>query len=202
MIPRIRQRKNPAKPKPPDWTKAFGRRAPLHVDLGAGRGHFALERARRSPDVDLIAIEYKRKWVQSIQVKAMQDGLSNLRAIRCDARHDLPLLFAPESIAGLTLLHPDPWWKKRHRKRRLVQPGFVEYLGLVLAPHGWVYMQTDVPDLLAEMSAVFQASSRFEPMDADRVLQEHLQGVLSHRAAKCKSLGIPFGKRAFGVVTK
>jgi tRNA (guanine-N7-)-methyltransferase len=197
VLPLIRLRQGCPPARPPDWHRAFGRAAPLEVDLGCGRGHYALARARAVPDSDLVAIDTRFKWIRGIRDQIRRDGLTNLRAIRCDAGFDLPLLFGPGTVQGFSLLHPDPWWKKRHRKRRLVQPAWIEMLAGMLVPGGWFYAQTDVPDLGAEIAEVVEGVGLFDRLDADAFLADRLGGIQSHRGNRCGQLGIPVKRMAF-----
>ncbi len=197
MLPLTRRRQGFPPAKPPDWARAFGRRAPLEVDLGCGRGHFALERARSTPEVGLVAIDTRFKWITGIREQIRSQGLSNLRAIRCDASADLPLLFGPASVRGFSLMHPDPWWKKRHRKRRLVRPAWIDQIAGMLEPGGWFYAQTDVPELGDQIAEVLSTSGRFEAVDAEALLADHLGGAQSHRGRRCAQLGIPVTRLAF-----
>ena len=196
----MRQRSGRNPPKPPDWSKVFSGPVRLEVDLGCGRGHYALSRALASPASQLIALDTKSRWIAEIRKRALAQGITNLRAIRCDASHDLALLFAPGSVAGFSLHHPDPWWKKRHRKRRIIQADFVDRLADFLQASGWFYAQTDVPDLAAEIRSVFDASERFVPIDVEGLLNDSLGGAQSHRARKCAQLGIPVQRMAFRLV--
>ncbi len=185
------------RPAPPRWEAAFGRRAPLEVDLGCGRGDYALARAAQRPELDLVALDSRRSWIVEVRRKAGERGLNNLRAIRCDVSQDLPLLFLPGSVAAFTLFHPDPWWKKRHRKRRLVRPEFVAELARLLVPDGRVYLQTDVPDLAEEMRAAFESGGLFA-RHTEGDLREHGEGLPpSRRERRCRDLGIPLIRLLF-----
>jgi tRNA (guanine-N7-)-methyltransferase len=186
-----------AEPPPADWAEAFGRPAPLEVDLGSGRGAYALERARREPGLNVLALEARHKWVQLIRRLAERDRLGNIRALACDIQQDLGALLAPGSVQGFTILHPDPWWKKRHHKRRLVRPSMVALLGDLLAPGGFVFLQTDVPQLADEAAEAFGAARSLEPMDPEAWFVERLGGVLSHRGQRCRKLGIPVRRLAY-----
>ncbi|HOX46774.1 MAG TPA: hypothetical protein PK668_24470 [Myxococcota bacterium] len=184
-------------PPPADWAAEFGRRAPLEVDLGCGRGAFVLERARLLPGTDFLALEARRKWIAHLREEITRHALPNLRAVWCDLQQDLPDLFPPGSVTGFTILHPDPWWKKRHHKRRLVQLETVGLLAALLRPGGWLYFQTDVPALADEATAAFGAHPVFAPLDAEHFLAEELGGVLSHRGRRCARQGIPVTRLAF-----
>ena len=151
-------------PAPPDWEKAFGADAPIEVDLGCGRGDYAWERATRFPGVHVVALETRKKWIARLRLRCRKAGVLNLRAIRCDATQDLPVLFAENSVRGFTVHHPDPWWKKRHHKRRLVRPRVVRQMAKMLQPGGFVYLQTDVPDLAEEIRSVFSSCEESPPL--------------------------------------
>lgn len=187
-------------PAPPDWKKAFGRAAPIEVDLGCGRGDYAWQRANCFPGIDVVALETRRKWVAGLRRRCRHAGLANLRAIRCDATQDLPVLFAKNSVRGFTVHHPDPWWKKRHHKRRMVRRRIVLQLAEIIEPGGFVYLQTDVPDLAEEIRSVFSACPEFEPIPAENFRRIHLGGLQSHREKKCLRLGIPVQRLAYLLV--
>lgn len=197
MLPLMRRRTAQSPPRPPDWSRAFGRRLALEVDLGCGRGHYALERARAAPGSGVVAIDTRDKWIHDIRHRARVEQLTNLRALRCDAKVDLPLLFGPATVSGFTVLHPDPWWKKRHRKRRLIQPELVSLLAAMLVPGGWIFVQSDVPDLTLQMACAFEAEPALAGMDPERLLHERLGGLQSHRARRCAALGIPIQRLAY-----
>lgn len=184
-------------PAPPDWQTAFGRTAPIEVDLGCGRGDYAWQAAHARPEVNLVALDSRRKWIERLQRRCRQEGLTNLRAIRCDILEDLPILFGPGSVAAFTVHHPDPWWKKRHRKRRLIKPAMIDLLASLLTDGGWIYLQTDVPDLAAEMRALFAQNGGFEEIDAQRVHDVLMGGLRSHREKRCTEMGIPFSQLAY-----
>jgi tRNA (guanine-N7-)-methyltransferase len=184
-------------PAPPNWEKAFGVSAPLEVDLGCGRGDYVWQRATGYPDIHIVALETRRKWIARLRRRCRQAGVANLRVIRCDATRDLPVLFAKNSVRGFTIHHPDPWWKKRHHKRRLVRRRVVLLMGEILQPGGFVYLQTDVPDLAEEIRSVFASCGEFQPLAAEEFRRERLGGLQSHREKKCLQLGIPIQRLAY-----
>jgi tRNA (guanine-N7-)-methyltransferase len=167
------------------------------VDLGCGRGDYLLARARSEPGIGLVGIELRFKWIVRIREIARREGLTNLRILRCDAQHDLPLLFAPGGVRGFTIHHPDPWWKKRHRKRRLVRAAYLERLAWLLEPGGFVFYQTDVPDMATEVAQAFAGLAQFVATDAAAMARDRLGGAQSHRARKCHQLGIPVVQLAY-----
>ena len=117
---------------PPDWSAVFGGPGPLEMEIGSGAGAFALGYAARHPAVRYVAIEWRKKYARELEHRARARGLSNLRVVEADARAVIPRLFAPGSLAGIHLQFPDPWWKRAHRKRAILTPGFA-----TLEAAGW-----------------------------------------------------------------
>jgi tRNA (guanine-N7-)-methyltransferase len=129
----------------PDWQRDFGRAAPLELEIGPGRGAFALDQAARHPEVDLVLIETRRSDCELIRARASKRGLHNLMVFHGDARLLVPRFFPPGALAAVHLQFPDPWWKKRHHKRRMVDADFALQVCGLLAPGGLVDFRTDVP---------------------------------------------------------
>src|SRR5919201_5509685 len=129
----------------PDWERDFGRRAPLELEVGPGRGAFALEHAARHPEIDLVAIETRRSDCELIRARARRRGVRNLIVLQGDARLLVPRLFRPGSLAALHVQFPDPWWKARHHKRRMIDVGFALLMRGLLAPGAVIDFRTDVP---------------------------------------------------------
>jgi tRNA (guanine-N7-)-methyltransferase len=128
----------------PDWDRDFGREAPLELEIGPGRGAFALDHAARHPEVNLVAIETRRSDCELIRARAARRGLGNLMVLQGDAKLLVPRLFPSQSLAGLHVQFPDPWWKTRHHKRRMVDVGFAARMRALLAPGAVVDFRTDV----------------------------------------------------------
>ena len=129
----------------PDWKRDFGRTATLELEIGPGRGAFALDHAERHPELDLIVIETRRSDCELIRSRAAKRGLRNLMVLHGDARLLVPRLFPPGSLAAVHLQFPDPWWKKRHHKRRMLDADFGHQMRALLATGGIVDFRTDVP---------------------------------------------------------
>ncbi len=144
-------------PQPIDARAVFGRKAPLVLEIGSGMGETTAEIARARPETDFIAIEVHGPGVGSLLKRIEADGLANLRVIRHDAVDVLEHMIADGSLAGMHLFFPDPWPKKRHHKRRLVQPAFATLAARKLAPGGYLHAATDWPDYAAQMLAVLSA---------------------------------------------
>ena len=128
----------------PDWARDFGRLAPLELEIGPGRGGFALDHAAAHPELDLVCIEARRSDCELIRARALRRGLSNLIVLQGDAKLLVPHAFAAGSLWALHAQFPDPWWKKRHSKRRMVDAELAGRMRTLLRAGGTVDFRTDV----------------------------------------------------------
>ena len=126
-----------------DWRAIFGNDAPVELDLGAGDGGFALVYAAQHPEINLLAVERLLGRVRKIEKRAARAGLKNLRVLRLELGYTVRHLLPPGSISVAHILFPDPWPKRRHWPRRLVQPDFVRDLARALRPGGELRFTTD-----------------------------------------------------------
>jgi tRNA (guanine-N7-)-methyltransferase len=133
-------------PHPPDWEAVFGFNGPLELEIGCGAGGFALEYARRHPNVRYLAFEWRKKYARDVQRRADLRELKNLKVVEADARFEVPRLFRPGTLDGIHLQFPDPWWKRAHHKRTIVQASFASLLLSLLRPGGFFDFRTDVED--------------------------------------------------------
>jgi len=117
--------------------------------------------AQAHPEIDYLAVEVHGPGVGSLLKRIETLGLSNLRVIRHDAVEVLEKMTADAALSGIHLFFPDPWPKKRHHKRRLVQPAFAALAARKLAPGGYLHAATDWPDYAEQIDAVFTLSSFF-----------------------------------------
>jgi len=140
----------------------YGREAPLVLEIGSGMGETTVQIARAHPETDFLAIEVHAPGVGSLLRRIEAEGLANLRVIRHDAVEVLSRMIADGSLAGIHLFFPDPWPKKRHHKRRLVQPEFVSLAARKLAPGAYLHAATDWPDYAEQMLAVLSAEPLLE----------------------------------------
>lgn len=129
----------------PDWRARFGEAADrLELEIGCGHGGYALAFGRLRPDRALVGIEQRKKFAQLVADKAEQRQLRNLLVLVGDARLMAPRLFAAGSLAAIHVHFPDPWWKRRHVRRRLVDDRMSSLLLGLLAPGGLLDFRTDV----------------------------------------------------------
>lgn len=145
---------------PIDVPALFGRRAPVVLEIGFGMGHTTAEIAAARPDTDFVGIEVYTPGVGSLLRTLEARGLSNVRVIQRDAVEVLRDRIAPASLSGVHVYFPDPWPKKRHHKRRLIQPPFVAALVDRIAPGGYLHCATDWEPYAEQMLEVLSAEPR------------------------------------------
>ncbi len=124
------------------WQSVFGRQAPIHVELGTGKGDFLSELASREPEINFIGIEMQQDVLYSAAKKVHERELTNVRLLVFDINH-IEKIFAPGEIGRLYVNFCDPWPKKRHAKRRLTHTGFLEKYRRLLQPGGELHFKTD-----------------------------------------------------------
>jgi len=147
----------PYQPGPLDLDATFGRQAPRMLEIGFGMGDATAQVAAALPDTDFIGIEVHVPGVGALLKHIGERGLGNVRIVRYDAVQVLRHMLQPASLAGVHLWFPDPWHKKRHHKRRLVQPAFVAELVTRLAPGGYLHGATDWQPYAEQMLEVLSA---------------------------------------------
>jgi tRNA (guanine-N7-)-methyltransferase len=149
---------------PPDWDAEFGFTGPLELEIGSGAGGHALEYCRRHPEVRYMAFEWRKKYARDTLSRGEKMGLKNLRVIEADARAVVPRLFAPGSLAAVHLQFPDPWWKRSHFKRAIIQPEFARFLLDKMLPGGRFDLRTDVEDRARGMIATLEEAGFHNPL--------------------------------------
>jgi tRNA (guanine-N7-)-methyltransferase len=140
----------------------FHRKAPLVLEIGSGMGETTAQIARDHPEADFVAVEVHGPGVGSLLNRIAAESLQNLKIVRHDAAQVLQHMIADGSLAAIHLFFPDPWPKKRHHKRRLVQPSFVSLMKEKLSVGGIVHLATDWPDYADRMASVFSENTSFE----------------------------------------
>jgi len=145
----------------------FHRKAPLVVEIGFGNGDALLAAALASPVTNYIGIEVHRPGLGRLLRELEAKGLSNVRVIDGDAKDVFRDVFPPASLDGVRIFFPDPWPKKRHHKRRLIEPGFVSLLAIRLKPGGYVHLATDWADYAQQMREVLDAEPLLKVEDVD-----------------------------------
>jgi tRNA (guanine-N7-)-methyltransferase len=150
-----------------DFAALFGRDAPTIVEIGFGMGHTTADVAAALPDKNFIGIEVHTPGVGSLLKMIDERGLTNLRIVQHDAVEVLQHMIADASLAGAHIFFPDPWPKKRHHKRRLIQPGFVQLLVTKLQQGGTVHLATDWEEYAQQMLEVLRATPALQNTAGD-----------------------------------
>ncbi|MFC7517031.1 tRNA (guanosine(46)-N7)-methyltransferase TrmB [Herbaspirillum sp. GCM10030257] len=139
---------------PFDFNQAFGRTAPLILEIGFGMGDTTAKIAAGMPDKNFVGVEVHTPGVGSLLKLIGEQNLNNLRILQHDAVEVVTHMIAPDSLAGVHVFFPDPWHKARHNKRRLIQGPFVELLASRLAPGGYLHCATDWQEYAEQMLQV------------------------------------------------
>lgn len=147
----------PFQDTPLDLVATFGRQAPVVLEIGFGMGDATAKIAETLPGTDFIGCEVHEPGVGALLKQIGERGLSNLRLVRHDAVEVMEHMIAPDTLAGVHIFFPDPWHKKRHHKRRLIQAPFVAHLVTRLAPGGYLHCATDWEPYAHQMLEVLGA---------------------------------------------
>ena len=146
-------------PAPLDLDAAFGRSAPKILEIGFGMGAATAEIAASHPEQDYLGIEVHMPGVGSLLKLIGEQALQNIRVVRHDAVEVVRDMIPPASLDGIHIFFPDPWHKKRHNKRRLIQPAFVELLVSRLKPGGYFHAATDWEDYAVQILEVMHGNA-------------------------------------------
>ncbi len=144
-----------------DVRQVFGRHAPLCVEIGFGNGECLAKLAAANPDKDYIGIEVHRPGVGHLMMQLEQQGLQNVRVYCHDAIEILTNNLPDNSLSAVHLFFPDPWHKRKHHKRRIVQASFLNLLASKLPPGGYFHAATDWEHYAKAMLEVLSADNRF-----------------------------------------
>lgn len=162
---------------------------PLHLDIGCGRGRFLFEMAEQRQDRNHLGIEIREPLVEDANKKVSEAGLNNIQYVFCNAPLHLGKLLeksADQIVKLVTIQFPDPWFKKRHAKRRMVNKDLVRGISEKLADDGRVFVQTDVLELFEEMTELlFEAGFEVES------LRENILPVRTEREISVENRGLP-----------
>jgi tRNA (guanine-N7-)-methyltransferase len=149
---------------PLDWSALFGNDHPVELEIGSGKGLFLEGAALEAPGRNFAGIEISRKYTQLAAERLVKHDLANALLIHGEARTILAHGVRERSLAAVHVYYPDPWWKTRHRKRRIFDDWFLDQVERILVPEGELRFATDVGDYFAVMERLMQARGRFEPL--------------------------------------
>jgi tRNA (guanine-N7-)-methyltransferase len=162
---------------------------PVSIEIGSNRGLFLRKLAQENPERSYLGIELRPKFAQMANEAFAREGITNAHILACDAALAMPILFDDASIGELFVLYPDPWWKGRHRKRRIIRPDFLDLLAPKMIPGGKLWIRTDVGPLANDMRGVLNEHAAFEVMPLDEYPQRPF--LRSERELRTLSLQMP-----------
>ena len=139
----------------------------VELEIGCGKGGFLLRRAQQHPDKRLIGIEWANKFFKYAADRMARWAVTNVRIMRTDADHFVKTHLPPACLTAMHVYHPDPWPKKRHHKRRLFQPEFVEAAIRVMTPNARLTIQTDHAEYYDHIRKVVLANDAFAELAVD-----------------------------------
>jgi tRNA (guanine-N7-)-methyltransferase len=190
-------------PRPWQPETLFGRQAPLEVEIGSGKGLFLRTAAAARPDVDFLGIEIAVPYARFAAGGLARRGLCNAVVVIGDAALVLSEVLPDASVAAVHVYFPDPWWKRRHKKRRVLQEGLIRDVARVLRPGGMLHLWTDVREYFDTALGLIREVPQFSgplpvpetPSTGDMDFRTHferrtrLHGEPVYRAMFCKEEG-------------
>jgi tRNA (guanine-N7-)-methyltransferase len=207
---RVRQHVNPLSNKyltevtVPDWEKVYQNPGqPIHLDLGCARGRFLLQMAQLQSQINFLGIEIRETLVLEANSIGEQLGLTNLHYLFANVNNSLDRIlssFPKDSLHWVTIQFPDPWFKQRHKRRRVVQPEVVDTLAKYLVPGGKVLLQSDVEDVALEMGDRFWANSSFQKQHQEPWLETNPLPVPTEREKATFAKGEPVYRLLFAKI--
>jgi tRNA (guanine-N7-)-methyltransferase len=153
---------------PVDFAALFGRRAPVEMEIGVGKGRFLLAAAAAHRDRDFFGLEIEPEYAAIARLRAGAAGLTNVRIERLDGRAFVLRRLAPACLAALHVYFPDPWPKKRHHKRRLVDSGWAEAAARSLVPGGILRIASDHAEYFAVMDEILSHEPRLAKLTPEQ----------------------------------
>ncbi|MEH2237027.1 tRNA (guanosine(46)-N7)-methyltransferase TrmB [Nostoc sp.] len=204
---RVRQHVNPFNKKyqtpasPLDWEKIYAKpNQPLHLDIGCAKGQFLMNMAKIEPDWNYLGLEIREPLVGEANKLRSELGLTNLHYLFCNVNNSLRSLLSslpPGSLQRVTIQFPDPWFKTRHAKRRVVQPELVAELANYLAVGGVVFLQSDMEFVAVEMRDRFAENPAFQRVGTEEWLAENPLPVPTEREIGTQKKGEPVYRALF-----
>ncbi|MCA9055103.1 MAG: tRNA (guanosine(46)-N7)-methyltransferase TrmB [Planctomycetaceae bacterium] len=177
---------------PIDWSTFFGNDNPVEIDVGCGRGLFVVSSSVSRPDINVLGIEldYREGRRGARRLKKLE--AKNARILGGDVQQTFERLIVPQSDAGIHAYFPEPWWKKKHRRRRVFTDVLVNQMARLLVPRGFVHSWTDVEEYFGVISALMNHDDRFENLPPpDEHQPEHDMDYQTSFERKKRKLGCP-----------
>jgi tRNA (guanine-N7-)-methyltransferase len=152
-----------------EWPHLFGNDHPVEIEVGCGKGLFLLTQSQARPQVNFLGVEIERKYALFTAARLAKRALPNVRIACSDARWLFQERITPASASAVHVYFPDPWWKNRHRKRRLFTAEFVGSIDRVLQPGGKLHFTSDVQVYFEESLQLVAAMRSLQPAPVPEV---------------------------------
>lgn len=178
------------------WLDLFANNRPVEIEVGFGKGLFLVTSAAARPDTNFLGIEIERKYTLFTANRLAKRELKNVRLAACDARWFLSELVVPASVQALHVFFPDPWWKTRHRKRRLFTAEFAAQCVRVLEPEGRLHLVSDVAEYFHETVELLTTTANLEAISG-AALPAVADGFLTNFERKYRLEGRPIHRALF-----
>jgi tRNA (guanine-N7-)-methyltransferase len=150
-----------------DWPRVFGNPNSVEIEIGCGRGMFIIKSARENPAMNYLGIEMSARFFQMLKERVQKSAARNIRVIKGEAGFILKKFVPENSVAAVHIYFPDPWPKKRHWKRRLINGGFLEIVRCALVPGELLRMATDFQGYFDEMLQAADACEGLEQVSRE-----------------------------------
>jgi tRNA (guanine-N7-)-methyltransferase len=180
-------------PTPPlDWAAFFGNSQSVELEVGTGRGLFLMNAGQMFPDRNFLGVEYDLKEARRAARRMKKRNLNNVRILGANANILLPKYLQTGSVMAVHVYFPDPWWKRRHRKRRIFNPEFVAEVARILHPGGLLHSWTDVEEYFGVIRKVVAGNPSFlELPPPDERQPRHDMDYHTSFERKKRKLGLP-----------
>jgi tRNA (guanine-N7-)-methyltransferase len=182
-----------------NWSELFGNANPVEIEVGTGKGLFLLHAATARPDTNFFGIEIVRKYQLYAATRYAIRNMPNVKTACADAKVVLRDFVPPGSVAAVHVYFPDPWWKKRHRKRRVFAPEFAADAARALPVGGRLLLASDVEEYFSVMTAIVCAMPAFceRPDEAERAAPQTDTGYATNFERKARAAGTPVWRAVY-----
>ena len=185
-------------PAPFDAATLFRRHAPLEVEVGSGKGLFLAAAAAANPETDFLGIEISEKYARYSAARAARRNLNNALVVHGDARRIFADLLPNNVLRAVHIYFPDPWWKARHKKRRIVSDDFLPLVERALAPGGKLHFWTDVEEYFrAGVESARESTRLVGPIPVEETPAAHDLDYRTHFERRTRRHGLPVFRAEF-----
>jgi tRNA (guanine-N7-)-methyltransferase len=178
------------------WSRLFNNHHPIDLEIGCGRPHFFFDRALNFKERNIVGVEWKFEFIDRAQRRIIRENITNAAIFHGNAWLLVPLFFARKTISVVFINFPDPWWKKRHKKRLVLNNTFLSILRERMKNDGHMVVQTDVSELFTAYQELIEKHGAFHFDSTIEGISPFLNAK-SHREKKCLEQGLPIFRGIF-----